>query len=546
MQYLAQLKVRTRLALGFGTLVALMAVLTVVGIQKVNFIDMTLSEVTDINSVKQRYAINYRGSVHDRAIAIRDVAVARDMSEMNVYEQEIRRLERFYQDSESSMQKMMAQGVPFSRQERDILSRIEQIQSRTLPLVEQVIATKERGEDVTMLLLDQVRPNFSAWLAAINKFIDYQESLNQQLTPVARDQASGFQELMLVLSGVALLISLIVGFVIERSFRLSLGGEPYAAQDAIQRMAKGELNQDNESNEIGSILHSLSLMSDKLSNIVRNIRGASDQLVEQVEEVSRGSSSVFDSAQQQASLTEQMAMRLETMHASIDEIAQIVNLSEQNSVNTSENAREGRQRISSVAEQMQSVTVAVNGTVEQVKLLEAKTKDIGGIVNMISEISEQTNLLALNAAIEAARAGESGRGFAVVAEEVRNLAKRTGEATTQIESMLKEVQSQTSASVSAMENTQPQVEACQKNTEEASQLLISIEQQAQDSLNRVRDIVVATEEQVQVVSELVVAMEQISSMSNESILSMENNQVASQKLGQLSHRLKQEVAFFKL
>lgn len=546
MQYLAHLKVRTRLALGFGVLVASMVVLTIVGIQKVNFIDKTLSEVTDINSVKQRYAINYRGSVHDRAIAIRDIAVARNVQEIGVFEDEIYRLERFYRQSEQNMQSMMEKNVPFTSDERAILQRIDEIQAKTLPLVKEVIAKKRNGEEVTALLLDQVRPNFSQWLQVINEFIDYQESLNQNLTPEARSEASGFQNLMLLLTGVSLLISLVVGFVIERSFRRSLGGEPFVAQNAIQLMANGELTQEHNSSENGSILHSLSLMSDKVSNIVRNIRIASEQLAEQVAEVSQGSSSVFDSAQQQSSLTTQMVTRIETMHASIDEIAKIVNMSEQNSAKTSEHARDGKERIAAVAEQMQSVTAAVNSSVEQVKELEAKTRDIGGIVNMISSISEQTNLLALNAAIEAARAGESGRGFAVVADEVRNLAKRTGEATTQIETMLKEVQAQTLVSVSAMENTQPQVETCQKNTEEASQLLMSIEAQSQDSLSRVRDIVVATEEQVGVVSELVVAMEQISCMSNESINSMKNNEVASQNLDALSNQLKQEVAFFKV
>ncbi|MCA0936987.1 methyl-accepting chemotaxis protein [Vibrio alginolyticus] len=546
MQYLAHLKVRTRLALGFGVLVASMVVLTIVGIQKVNFIDKTLSEVTDINSVKQRYAINYRGSVHDRAIAIRDIAVARNVQEIGVFEDEIYRLERFYRQSEQNMQSMMEKNVPFTSDERAILQRIDEIQAKTLPLVKEVIAKKRNGEEVTALLLDQVRPNFSQWLQVINEFIDYQESLNQNLTPEARSEVSGFQNLMLLLTGVSLLISLVVGFVIERSFRRSLGGEPFVAQNAILLMANGELTQEHNSSENGSILHSLSLMSDKMSNIVRNIRIASEQLAEQVAEVSQGSSSVFDSAQQQSSLTTQMVTRIETMHASIDEIAKIVNMSEQNSAKTSEHARDGKERIAAVAEQMQSVTAAVNSSVEQVKELEAKTRDIGGIVNMISSISEQTNLLALNAAIEAARAGESGRGFAVVADEVRNLAKRTGEATTQIETMLKEVQAQTLVSVSAMENTQPQVETCQKNTEEASQLLMSIEAQSQDSLSRVRDIVVATEEQVGVVSELVVAMEQISCMSNESINSMKNNEVASQNLDALSNQLKQEVAFFKV
>ncbi|MEJ3634544.1 methyl-accepting chemotaxis protein [Vibrio vulnificus] len=546
MQYLAQLKVRTRLALGFGTLVALMALLTIVGIQKVNFIDMSLAEVTDINSVKQRYAINFRGSVHDRAIAIRDIAMARTPQELARFEDEIRRLEKFYQQSEQNMQSMMADGIPFSAQERAILQRIGDIQTKTLPLVREVIAKKKSGEDVTPMLLEQVRPSFANWLKVINEFIDYQESLNQQLTPIARAEANGFQSLMLVLSGIAVLISAMVGFIIERSFRLSLGSEPYVAQHAIQLMANGELTQQYQSSDQGSILHSLSLMSDKLSSIVHNIRNASEQLATQVEAVSSGSSSVFDSAQQQASLTQNMATKLESMHASIDDIAKVVSLTEQNSVNTSDNARDGRVLVAAVAEQMLSVTVAVNETVAQVKQLEAKTRDIGGIVNMISSISEQTNLLALNAAIEAARAGESGRGFAVVADEVRSLAKRTGEATTQIEAMLKEVQAQTVASVTAMENTQPKVESCQKNTAQASQLLVSIEQQSQDSLNRVREVVIATDEQVEVVRELVVAMEQISCMSKESIRSMENNQVASQNLNALSDHLKQEVAFFKV
>ncbi|MEF1341319.1 MCP four helix bundle domain-containing protein, partial [Vibrio rotiferianus] len=164
MQYLAQLKVRTRLALGFGTLVALMAVLTIVGIQKVNFIDMTLSEVTDVNSVKQRYAINYRGSVHDRAIAIRDVVMARDTQEMRVFENEIKRLEEFYRQSELRMQKMMADGVPFTEKELKILRSIDEIQAQTLPLVQEVISKKENGEPVTTILLDQVRPSFAMWL----------------------------------------------------------------------------------------------------------------------------------------------------------------------------------------------------------------------------------------------------------------------------------------------------------------------------------------------------------------------------------------------
>ncbi|OLQ93022.1 chemotaxis protein [Vibrio panuliri] len=546
MNYLSKLKVKTRLAIGFGTLVSLMMLLTVLGIQKVNYIDSTLAEVTDVNSVKQRYAINYRGSVHDRAIAIRDVAIARSNTEVNTLVNEIQQLKEFYDQSEQGMQKMLASGVMFTKQELDILHKIDDIKRSTLPLIDQIIADKKQGKPVNDSVLDKARPAFITWLNHINQFIDYQEKLNQELTPQAREMAGGFQNLMLILSAIALVISVIVGVAIERSFRRSLGGEPHDAQQAIQMMAEGDLTQRQESSFSGSILDSLSAMSGKLINIVGNIRGASNMLAEQVKEVSTGSSQVLATAQDQAMLTESMVTKLDGMRTSIDEIAHIVNLSEQNSVATSEHAVEGRQLIVSVADQMEKVTNAVNGTVVQVKQLEAKTQDISGIVNMISEISDQTNLLALNAAIEAARAGESGRGFAVVADEVRNLAQRTGAATTQIETLLKEVQAQTVASVTAMENTQPQVEECQQNTSAASDLLVGIEQQAQDTLSRVRDIVVATQEQVEVVSEVVTAMDQISTMSRSSVELMTNNEVAGQKLNELSVHLAQEVAYFKI
>ena len=546
MDYLSTLKVKTRLGIGFGILVSLMVTLTVLGIQKVNFIDMVLSEMTDINSVKQRYAINYRGSVHDRAIAIRDIAIARNPQEISALEQEIKELEDFYRESEQNMQAMIAKGVMFTAEERQILAHIDQIQAKTLPLVRQIIADKKNDQVMTEVVLDQARPAFIEWLNTINQFIDYQENLNQTLTPEARGEAGGFQDLMLLLTAIALAISVVVGIAIERSFRKSLGGEPYEAQSAIRLMADGDLTHNYGERVSGSILNSLSGMSTKLTQIVSNIVSASGQLVEQVDEVADGSSRVLRSAQQQASLTQETVDKLDNMRHSIDQIAQVTTQTENNSVMTTDNARGGRELVFDVAAEMENISATIFATVEQVKQLEARTKDIGGIVNVISEISEQTNLLALNAAIEAARAGESGRGFAVVADEVRSLAQRTNDATSQIESMINEVQTQTAASVIAMENTQPLVEKGKEKTSQASQLLVDIENQAEDTLSHIRDVVQATNEQVEGVRDIAAAMEQISSMSDDSVNSMESNENAGRKLNQLANQLKQEVGFFKI
>ncbi|MCG7585730.1 methyl-accepting chemotaxis protein [Photobacterium sp. OFAV2-7] len=546
MNFLSNLKVKTRLAIGFGTLLSLMMLLTVLGIQKVNFIDQTLSEMTDINSVKQRYAINYRGSVHDRAIAVRDIAIARTPQEIASLEQEIQRLESFYSESESNMKQMISQGVFFSSEERNILDKIDQIQAHTLPLIRKIITDKKNGNVMTETVLDEARPAIIEWLDVINEFIDYQEALNQELTPEARMVAGGFQELMLWLSIFALAISVLIGVIIERSFQSSLGGEPFEAEQAIKAMAQGDLTYKDQQRPLGSILHSLTDMCAKLIQIVRNIITASKNLSLQVNEVSVGSSQVLEAAHQQATLTQETAHKLDDMRHSIDQVSQIASLTENNSAMTAENAVQGRELVSIAAQEMEKIAVTVDGTVEQIKQLESRTKEIGGIINVISGISEQTNLLALNAAIEAARAGESGRGFAVVADEVRQLAQRTNEATSQIESMIAEVQSETAASVTAMETTQPQVENGKQQTTKATDLLASIEQQASDSLTSIREVAKATAEQVSVVSDIADAMDQVSAMSTDSIASMQSNEKAVNSLNQLATELKEEVSYFKV
>lgn len=155
---LAKQSIKNRLIIGFGFILILMLVLTTLGIQKVNFIDHTLAVITDENSVKQRYAINFRGSVHDRAIAIRDVALAQTPGQVDSFEREIDELASFYRESESAMAQMRRSDVEFSQREIQILNSIDDIQARTLPMIENIIRLKRQGEDVTTMVLDEARP----------------------------------------------------------------------------------------------------------------------------------------------------------------------------------------------------------------------------------------------------------------------------------------------------------------------------------------------------------------------------------------------------
>ena len=548
LSYLTTLSIRARLFVGFGIILLLMITLTILGIQKVNIIDKTLSEITDVNSVKQRHAINYRGSVHDRAIAIRDVVNSRTHLEMLNYENEIKQLESFYQTSEDAMKTMMASGVSFSEQERRLLANIDDIKKRTLPMVKKVIDSKSQDKDANIndILLDDVRPAFIQWLKAINEFIDYQENANQQATPEARNVASGFQNLMLVLSTIALFISVLVAALIEKSLCRSLGSEPYEAAEALSRIAQGDLTRTLKTGYADSMIASLNTMQVTLSKTVFNIVDASKQLAEQTHTVSTSSEQAYQAAKNQALLTTDTATRLDAMRDNIDQVSQTASRTEENSSSTASFAKKGRDAIMASSKEMDLISETVGNTVEQIRRLEERTKEIGGIANVISNISDQTNLLALNAAIEAARAGESGRGFAVVADEVRQLAKRTGEATAEIDQMIAQVQAETAASVAAMETTQPQVENGRALTLETTELLENIEQQASDSLTRIQEVAKAANEQVSSITSIAESMEKIAKMSDDSIHSLQANNTAINSLNQLSKQLKSDVAYFQL
>lgn len=546
MQFLSDLTIRARLSFGFGIILALMVILVTLGIQKVDFIDRTLAEITDVNSVKQRYAINYRGSVHDRAIAIRDVTLASSSSQLNEFQHEIDELAEFYRDSEQKMQAMIKSGEYFSAEELAILKDIDRIQEQTLPLIDQIIDAKTRGESVDAIVLSEARPAFIQWLNDINRFIDYQEAANQTATPEARDVASGFGQLMLALLGCAVVFSALIGIIIERSIRASLGGELATAQKSLSKMAEGNLSESIQTNFDDSMMASLSSMQGTIGSTVSNIVSASEQLSVQLHDVSDRSRDVLKAAEQQAELTTNTAYQLNLIRENSDQVSQIASHTEDNSSVTVDYAKQGLNVVKASAQEMELISDTVNNTVEQIRQLEEQTKKIGGIASVISGISEQTNLLALNAAIEAARAGETGRGFAVVADEVRQLAQRTGEATAEIDKMINEVQAQARSSMDAMETTQPQVENGRRQTLQASELLQNIEQHASDSLMRVREVVTAASSQLDSIVEITNAMDQVKGMSTQSIDIIQTNNQATDALGKLSEALKGDVSFFKV
>ncbi|MFA4682069.1 methyl-accepting chemotaxis protein [Xanthomonas perforans] len=267
MHLFPNLRIGQRLALGFLAIIVLMVILTVVGIQRVRSIDQQLTAINEVNSVKQRYAINFRGSVHDRAIALRDVVLMDDPAERHAAEQSIDKLAADYARAAQPLDDMIASST--DAKEKDILRQIKSVEQRTLPLIAQVRAFRDAADkaQAEQHLLQQARPAFIAWLASINAFIDLQEAKNRQAARQAVATARGFAMLMAMSTVVALLLGATIAFLLTRSVVLPLRQSLRLAQ----RINDGDLRSQDAAtgnDESGQLLRAMQQMQRRLQEVI--------------------------------------------------------------------------------------------------------------------------------------------------------------------------------------------------------------------------------------------------------------------------------------
>jgi len=222
---LHNLTISKKLYFGFGFMIFFIILGTIIGISQVSFIDKTLKVIVEENSVKQRYTINFRGSVHDRAIAVRDVVLSNG-SGSALFEkslQDIQKLENDYIDSAKKLDALFQDKNAVDDTEKAILAKIKAVEEKTLPLVKEIVALKKEGSEsqAKELLTNKASPLFSEWLKVINEFIDYEESKNLKATPEARSVAGNFSSLMMTILAISLALGVGIAFFISRQLSTS-------------------------------------------------------------------------------------------------------------------------------------------------------------------------------------------------------------------------------------------------------------------------------------------------------------------------------------
>ena len=546
MSLFSRLTLAWRLTLGFGLVLALMVGITLTGIQKVNFIDRSLQQVTDVNAVKQRYAINFRGSVHDRAIVMRDVALETDPARHPPLLSEITRLEKFYQESAVELARAIARDGDPEEQRR--WQAIQAIEQRTQPLVKQALAHLEAGrhDDTRAVLMGDLRPAFTDWLAAINALIDYEEQKSQQVTLLARAVASQFQTLMLALCGVSLVIGALVALGITRQLLRSLGGEPAEAAAQVTQMASGDLRASIRARYPDSMLAAVAHMQTRLKTLLTGMLDSSGELDQRARHVTQAAQTAQQAAQRQSDASAGAAASIEQLTQSIEQVAQIARQTEHNSGQTAELSENGRQAVRTAADEIGRIAQAVQGSSAHMRALRQRSQDIGSIASVIGEIADQTNLLALNAAIEAARAGETGRGFAVVADEVRKLAERTSGSTLEIQRMIQDITRHTREATTLMESQISQVQTGIELAGQARQVVGEIAEKSLDTVESFEHIAHAVQEQSQASQYVRDEIEHVASQNQDTHQAIARARQAADQLHALASDMHGAVLQFRL
>ena len=294
------------------------------------------------------------------------------------------------------------------------------------------------------------------------------------------------------------------------------------------------------------IVSSLNVLLSKIHSIVTMAADGAQKITHAAENIESVSVETNEGVSKQSAEIERVASAMDEMVASVKEVSQSAGNTSRSTYDVNQQAEQSNQLVQNTTLSIERLANEVQQATDVINQLAVESDKISGVMDVIESIAEQTNLLALNAAIEAARAGEQGRGFAVVADEVRLLASRTQESTSEIQQMIVALQNGSEKAVKVMGKGQATALASVEEATQAAEALRQIKSAVQEITQMSQHIAQASEQQSLASADVNSSLHTINDVSDATTAEAVKMQEASSELTALAAELKQAISQFKL
>lgn len=576
---LSNLKIGTRLGFSFGIIIVLMLVTITFILTRMNTISNDIDELYDHPFTVSKNLLSADVYIQHIHKYMKDVASAENEEELAIAILEVEKNE-VLADLNLQQAKVLFKGDP--RNFDVVINKFHNWK----PIRDEVISLTKAGEKAEAMSITKGRGE--------RHVVELENSL-QSLINFASTKALEFKDNANETSNQALIwgigvsifiiiVTIFIAILITNSITKPLT----IALQASNKLAIGDTDVDfktDSNDEIGILLKSMKLMTDSLkqnalnaseiasgnltievkplsdkdtlgkafASMLVNLRFQMNEITEGVNVLSSAASEIMSTISQLSSSAAETVTSVSETTSTIEEVKLTAEVSKQKATQMSENStqnieisQKGAKSIEETIEGMNKIKQQMESIASIVVRLSEQSQSIGEIAISVNDIAEQSNLLAVNASIEAAKAGEQGKGFSVVAQEIKNLAERSKESTTQIRSILNEIQKAISSAVMATEQGGKVVDDGLELSSIAGEAISTLAASVEESSHASLQIASSSEQQFVGMDQIAAAMENIREASVQTAASTKQSEVSVTDLHKLGEKLQELLKRYKL
>jgi methyl-accepting chemotaxis protein len=508
------LRIGTRLGIGFALVLALMVFMTAIGVWRLQNVAQATHDMTQQPLAKERLISDWYRSIHSSVRRTAAIAKSGDPSLVPFFAEETKESIKVVADLQKAIEPLLT-----TVEEKALWAQLMDKRKVYVSSRDAITKAKADGqiEEANRILEQTFVPGAKVYLDLIQELLDEQR---QSIDATARNINAIYQASWQLLVALGALV-LVIGAACAWWLTIGITRPLRKAVEVARTVTSGDLTSHievNSKDETGQLLQALKDMNDSLVRIVSEVRTGTDTIATASTEITSGNLDLSSRTEQQASSLEETASSMEELTSTVKQNADNARQANQLAVTASDVAVKGGSVVSQVVDTMGSIN--------------ASSQKIVDIISVIDGIAFQTNILALNAAVEAARAGEQGRGFAVVASEVRNLAQRSAAAAKEIKTLI--------------DDSVDKVDAGSKQVGEAGSTMNEIVESVKRVTDIMAEIMAASQEQSSGIEQVNQAIGQMDQVTQQNAALVEEASAAAESMQDQAAKLAQVVSAFKL